>query len=139
MSSARRSAVRYLSRLCTFAGALGLLATAPAGAAEHLVPLEWTASGTFDRTVTVAPAKFVEVCGRLAVGDRISWRFEGNRPSDFNIHYHEGQAVRYPAKEQGSIRSEGTLEVASTQDYCWMWTNRSAAPLDLRVHLQRSK
>ena len=141
MSGARRprkEAGRRLAAAGALVGASALALPASASAAD-LVPIEWNAAGAFERSLTLAPAKFVEVCGRLAAGARIEWRFEASQPSDFNIHYPEGQAVRYPAKEEARMKSAGTLEAAREQDYCWMWSNRSARSLGLRVQLQRLK
>jgi hypothetical protein len=85
----------------------------------------------------VAPGKFAEVCGKLLRNDRVAWRFEASGPLDFNIHYHEGKAVRYPAREQAAAKSSGRLRAALDQDYCWMWTNRSGNPVELGLTLDR--
>jgi len=114
--------------------ASALLATATL-AQSQVVDLEWTAAGAFERQVSVAPGKFVELCGALAKGQSVKWTFEGAGPLDFNIHYHRGKDVIYPAQASGTARSEGTLVVDSAQEYCWMWTNKSAAAVDLKVKL----
>jgi hypothetical protein len=67
----------------------------------------------------------------------VAWRFEASGPLDFNIHYHEGQAVRYPAREDAAAGSSGTLQAALDQDYCWMWTNKARHPVSLRLALER--
>ena len=85
----------------------------------------------------MAPGKFVEACEKLPVGAKIAWRFESGAPLDFNIHYHEGQDVRFPARKDQVAASEGTLDVQRAQDYCWMWTNKGTAATPLKVTLKR--
>ncbi|MCB2021572.1 MAG: hypothetical protein KDG44_12300 [Burkholderiaceae bacterium] len=106
-------------------------------AQSQVIDLEWTAAGAFERQVSVAPGKFAELCGALAKGQSVKWTFEAAGPLDFNIHYHQGKDVIYPAQASGTARSEGTLVVDSAQDYCWMWTNKSAGAVGLKVKLSR--
>jgi hypothetical protein len=112
-----------------------IAALAPAMA--EVIDIDWGAQGRFERQVTVAPGKFAEVCGRLVRDDRVAWRFEASGPLDFNIHYHEGKAVRYPAREDAAAKSSGKLQAALDQDYCWMWTNKAGRPVNLRLALER--
>jgi hypothetical protein len=106
-------------------------------ARADLVDLVWTPAGSFERQLSVAPGKFAELCGALAEEQSVQWSFEASSALDFNIHYHQGEDVVYPARANGAARSNGTLTVDSAQGYCWMWTNKSAAPVTLQVRLQR--
>jgi hypothetical protein len=119
--------------------AIALTATAPAaGAAKgEILPLAWPADGSFSRSVSLAPGRFVEVCGPLPAQQAVQWRFEAEAPLDFNIHYHEGKAVHYPARQAGVAQAAGTLETRIAQDYCWMWTNPSGQAATLKLVLQR--
>ena len=85
----------------------------------------------------VASGKFSELCAKVGAGERVQWSFAADRPLDFNIHYHEGKDVHYPAKADGSKGSSGVLAVTQAQDYCWMWTNRNAAAAKVIVRLDR--
>lgn len=116
--------------------ASALLATATL-AQSQVIDLEWTPVGAFERQVSVAPGKFAELCGAFAKGQSVKWNFEASSALDFNIHYHQGKDVIYPARANGAARSEGALDVDSAQEYCWMWTNKSAAAVDLKVKLSR--
>ena len=113
-----------------------LLAAGPMALAE-VIDLVWTPAGSFERQLSVAPGKFAELCGALAKGQSVQWSYEAGGPLDFNIHYHQGKDVIYPARASAAARSEGTLAVDSAQEYCWMWTNKSGAPASLMVRLQR--
>jgi hypothetical protein len=81
--------------------------------------------------------KFAELCGKLAPGAKVRWQFDAPAPLNFNIHYHEGKDVRYPARDDGVPRLQGVLTVASPQDHCWMWTNKGSEPVSLSVQLVR--
>jgi hypothetical protein len=117
-------------------GAL-LLAAASGVARSAVVDIAWTASGRFEHTVSVAPGKFAEVCGPLESGQSVRWSFRADRPVDFNIHYHVGKDVRYPARHDAVRDAEGTLAIPDRQDYCWMWSNKAGTPAQLQVVLSK--
>jgi hypothetical protein len=126
----------YIGRMKTSPAlaAAALLVLAQLSAAE-MVPVQWDAAGRFGRELPVPPGKFVEVCEKLPEGDSVGWSFEAGGPLDFNIHFHEGKEVRFPARKAQVARGEGRLTAARKQDYCWMWTNKGAVPLTLRFQL----
>lgn len=113
-----------------------LLALSHAAVAE-IVAVQWDAGGQFSQAMPVAPGKFVEVCEKLAAGSKVSWSFEASAPVDFNIHYHEGKDVRYPARKAQVTRDEGTLAATPPQTYCWMWSNKGQAALTLQFKLAK--
>jgi hypothetical protein len=113
------------------------LALMPAATAAEVVDLDWGASGRFDRSLSVAPGKFAEVCGKLAQGTRVRWAFDADRPLEFNIHYHVGKDVVYPTQHDAVAKTSGELAAPLDQDYCWMWTNKSAGEAKLGVRLAR--
>jgi len=106
-------------------------ATADAG----LVDIAWSEQGEFQHQQAIDAGGFAEVCGALAEGERIGWAFEANGALDFNIHYHEGEEVRYPVKAANSKTLADTLLVAAAQTYCWMWTNQNDQPVQLSLQL----
>ena len=106
-------------------------------ARADIIDIAWNEQGRFERRVSVAPGKFAEVCGMLARGDSVAWRFEASGPLNFNIHYHEGKDVRYPERRDALAGASGRLQMALDQDYCWMWTNKSGQAVDLNVLLTR--
>ena len=114
-----------------------LLALTATGARAELVDISWDGSGHFETSMSVAPGKFAEVCGKLAKGQSIAWSFKADKPMNFNVHYHEGKQAVFPEKQEGVVQTQGTLEVGVDQHYCWMWTNKSDAPAQLRLSLQR--
>ena len=103
----------------------------------EIVDIEWTSDGRFVHRGAVAAGKFVEVCGKLPVGLKVGWEFETASPVDFNVHYHEGKAVIFPAQLSAVTHAKELLDVKSEQDYCWKWTNKASSPTTLVVALQR--
>ena len=115
-----------------------LLAALAAQAAQaEIVDIRWTGDGRFDHQATVAPAKFVELCGKLSNAQRVQWSFEAGAPLDFNIHYHVGKEVVYPAQLKAVATAQDSLTTTLEQDYCWMWTNKSKTTATLKIKLQR--
>ena len=97
----------------------------------------WDAAGRSEHRVTLPPGKVAEVCGKLAKGQAVAWSFKADRALDFNIHYHVGKDVVFPAKRDSSAGASGKLEVALDQDYCWMWTNKAGAAARFDLVLTR--
>lgn len=112
---------------------LGLVAIAGAAVQD----IRWSEAGVHAQTIEVAPAKFAEVCGPLKAGQRVAWSFEADGPLNFNIHYHEGEKVTYPARENAVSKRDGELKVELDQGYCWMWSNKGTQPVKLKLELQR--
>ena len=110
-----------------------VLVAAPAAAELVEVPLQ--PGQSMDRQFTAQPAKFVEVCSKLGKGQTLDWQFDASGPTDFNIHYHLGPQVVYPARQSAVTMSKGRLEVPLDQDYCWMWTNPGAGPVTIRARI----
>ena len=125
-ASARRTHCGHLR--CLAALAVAVIAI---DARAELVEIGWDKAGRFETADSVAPGKFAEVCGRLDKGQSVAWSFKGDRPLNFNIHYHEGKQVVFPSKQDAAVDAQGKLNVSLSQDYCWMWTNKT----DLRAKL----
>jgi hypothetical protein len=106
-------------------------------ASTHIVDIAWAPEGRFAHQAQIAAGKFVEVCGKLESGGIVRWSFTATAPVDFNIHYHLGKEAVFPAKKAQISAARDTLNVTVAQDYCWMWTNKGSAPLDLKVELAR--
>ena len=113
--------------------ATGILSSARA----DVVDIAWNTAGRFERSLNVAPAKFAEVCGKLPAGLKVRWDFEASAPVDFNVHYHVGKAVVFASKLTAIAAAKDVLDTKIDQDYCWMWSNKSASAATVTVMLQR--
>jgi hypothetical protein len=94
---------------------------ASAFAKEHIIEVKWAADESYRAALPIAKGKFKEACVDLKQGERIHWSFKADADTSFNIHFHEGEKVTYPAKKENVAADEGVLDVAVTQGYCWMW------------------
>ena len=117
---------------------LAALSMTVLSAQAEVVEIRWSGEGRFEHQATVAPAKFVELCGKLPAGMRVSWGFEAGAPLDFNIHYHAGKKVVFDTRLKAVANSSDTLLSKLEQDYCWMWTNESTLATTLSVDLHRN-
>jgi hypothetical protein len=115
-----------------------VLAAPGAPALASLIEIRWPGAGEARYVEPVAPGKFLELCGRLAPGQVISWSFESDGNTDFNIHYHVGKEVEYPEKAAAISRAKGELHVRVEQDYCWMWKNPGPAQVRVDARLKRA-
>ena len=106
-------------------------------AATHIVDIAWPPDGRFAHNAQIAAGKYVEVCGKLSVGEGVRWSFTASAPVDFNIHYHVGKEAVFPARQAQVSSGRDTLNVTVAQDYCWMWTNKTTASTKLSVTLRR--
>ena len=104
-------------------------------AQAEIVDVTWSADGAAAREFTVAPGKFAEWCTTLRRGDKVRWQFEAAQPVNFNVHYHVGKDIHFPARQDQVTRLQGTLEVAADQDYCWMWSSKRAGPVAVKAAL----
>lgn len=103
----------------------------------ELIDVTWDAQQQFSRNQEVAPTQFIELCGKLTAATTVAWQFEANEMLNFNVHYHEGKEVRFPAKQDGVAKLQGELKVERDQDYCWMWTNKGQRSATLSVTLKK--
>lgn len=118
--------------------ASGLSAFALSAAAQaEIIDVKWDARGQFERTQSIAPGKFVEICENLPKESVVTWYFSASAPLNFNIHFHQGKDVVFPEKQDGVSEREGTLIAPSKEDYCWMWSNKGAASASIRVRLAK--
>jgi hypothetical protein len=115
-------------------GAAGIL-----HAAETAVmsPIPWDAKGEFVEELQVPDQGVVEACEKLAAGTQVHWSYEANAPVDFNVHYHHGKKVKTPVRKDRIARADALFKAATAQEYCWMWSNKSGAPVQLSFQLQR--
>ena len=118
--------------------ALLLTLAIPVVAHADIVDIKWN-DAAFSHKASIAPKKFLEVCGKQKMGENIAWQFKGSAATDFNIHYHVGKDVSYPENRKSVASADGTLVASIDQDYCWMWSNRSGQPVDIEVNLKQAK
>ncbi len=118
-----------------------------AGSARLLVASDCSLSGCATPNLVDAPKivqghavasyQIHEECVALQPGERVEYRFESTEPVDFNIHYHEGNAVVMPLVREKSREDAGIYSVRIAQDYCLMWEAGAAgAMIDYRIRVR---
>ena len=127
-----------MTRVSQRAALLLGLGLATAGVHAEVADIQWTGDGASQHDFHVAAGKFAEWCGKLPRGTKVQWAFEASAPLNFNVHFHEGKDVRFPAKQDGTAKADGSLDVAVDQDYCWMWTNKSTAAVTVKASLRKA-
>ena len=86
----------------------------------------------YTKNPLIEPRKSYEACMWLSPGDRLYYKFTSSADLRFNIHYHEGNEVRYPVPVKLISFEEVVFEPESRNHYCLMWSN----PLKKRVELK---
>ncbi len=72
----------------------------------------------------------------LSPGDRLYYKFTSSADLRFNIHYHEGNEVRYPVPVKLISIEEAVFEPESRNHYCLMWNNPLKKRVELKLHYQ---
>jgi hypothetical protein len=79
--------------------------------------------------------KMHEECIDMKPGQTLQYGFEASAELDFNLHYHQGKDVSYPAKGNYSKYSN-TYTAQQMNAFCLMWTNKSGAQVTLQTTYQ---
>lgn len=84
----------------------------------------------------IAPAlDFVEVCTAVRAGRPIIWQFKADAPLTFNTHFHDNGDVQAPESMSSVSAAQGRISPKSDNEYCWLWSNRSARSIAVRMQL----
>ncbi len=94
-----------------------------------------------EREVTIIAGKIEEPCFAMALADRLEWEFSSDAPLDFNLHYHQEDAIFFPVDKKNLDQDQDVFIATGSRQYCMMWTNRGERPSGLRYRyrLYRSK
>jgi hypothetical protein len=98
--------------------------------------IKWV-NDAFEHSMKIAPGKVAEVCGDVFPERPIDWRFTSSESIEFNIHRHEKSDVIYHTRSFRTKEQTGNFKPAATYEWCWMWTNDSAANAEVRLQLRR--
>ncbi len=110
-----------------------------ASAYSHSEVVSWT-TATYSESHVVKPTKILEVCADVATKQSVAWKFTADGDVDFNVHRHAGpggKQVIYDIEATRVRERAGTLTHGAAYEWCWMWTNVSAADVKVIVELKR--
>ena len=85
----------------------------------------------------LAPGEHHDDCVRLALGDRVLFRFDAAPAAAFSVRYHSGEALVHPMIRSPTESDSGFFVAAETRTYCFEWIagTTSAEPTRLTYHL----
>lgn len=132
-SNSEITSLRFATVCVAIAAGMGLSASANAS----LVELKWDEQGRFQHRGEIKAGGILEVCGKLMLGTKIDWQYQSAKPLDFNIHFHESKKVSLPVKYQARDSAAEQFEVTQSQDYCWMWSNKTKEVVTLDLSLSQ--
>jgi hypothetical protein len=112
--------------------ALGLTVVASVAHGAEFASIK---DGKHSSTTTLAADKGFEVCGSISSGERYQWKFDATGIVDFNIHYHVKKRVETPVSMQRVRVASAVFEPTSKHEYCWMWENKSGAPVTITAEI----
>jgi hypothetical protein len=99
------------------------------------VSSDWMSSGKLKKSELLNTNSFHEECATLSPDQYLDYSFEATKPVHFNIHYHEGEDVRYPVSEENISTLKAAFVPESKQNYCLMWSNKQPEPVQLKYEL----
>jgi len=104
-----------------------------AGAAPAKQPNKAT---RVSKNITIAPEGVGQYCVDLEQSQVVRYRFEVERPVDFDIRTDRGGQVIYAVRQPGA-QAIAYIDFKPEQPayWCWTWTNRGLAPSKLRYTL----
>jgi hypothetical protein len=78
------------------------------------------------------PSDLFESCHLLNAGDEIHYSFRGSSVVLFDMHYHDGDNVKYLIPEHLAFKKNESFKARFTQHYCLAWTNSQTKPITIR-------
>ncbi|MCZ6831744.1 MAG: hypothetical protein O7F73_19555 [Gammaproteobacteria bacterium] len=92
--------------------------------------------GQLEREVNIEAGKIEEPCFAMALADRLEYEFSSDEALDFNLHYHQGNAIFFPVERKNIHQHEAVFVSTGSRKYCLMWSNRGENPVTLRYRYQ---
>lgn len=116
----------------TGGGTLALCFVLTGCAGDTLSPVSPNAA----RELPITPYATHEECVALAVGDRLDFVFTTTSPVDFDIRYHDGNAVLMPLVREKTMGFSAIYASSLAQRYCLAWeAGLAGALLDFRIQV----
>ena len=87
-------------------------------------------------SVTLKPSGMYEECFELGKGQKLHYKFDANRPVDFNVHFHAEDGIHNPVQQNDVTSYDGTIDpedkrfqAGDQESYCLMWENPDMRPV----------
>lgn len=93
---------------------------------------------TTKNSITLKPSSMHEECFVLEKQHKLVYKFDSDKPVNFNVHFHTENEIHYPVQQKGVTRHdgmidpEGSLFLSKAQKiYCLMWENPEMSATNL--------
>lgn len=86
-------------------------------------------------TLSVESFEFRELCFEITAEDELQYDFQSDQPVDFNIHYHDGLTIHFPAKLTGVTHHAGQFVSEKDQPYCLTCLNQGLAKTSIKCRV----
>jgi len=106
------------------------------GAQAEQLEINWQPDGRFGYESLLHGAAMTEICGPLDANAVVDWQMKSSTPIDFNVHYHQGEEVVYPTRQNGVSNLADRLAATTAETHCWMFTNTKTTPTVITLNLQ---
>jgi hypothetical protein len=84
----------------------------------------------------IAPFEIHEDCVQLVPGDRLDYRFDAQRPVNFQIYYKEGITFVAPVSREDVTEFSGVFNPPYARRYCLQWeAGQQGAIIEYRIRL----
>jgi len=89
-------------------------------------------------SVTLKPSGIHEECFELKKQQKLFYKFNSDKPVNFNVHFHTEKEIYYPVQQNGATQYDGIIDPEdkscqlNTQEYyCLMWENQEKSPVKI--------
>jgi hypothetical protein len=109
---------------------------APLATQAEQLEINWQPDGRFGYEALLRGAAMTEICGPLDANAVVDWQVKSSTPIDVNVHYHQGEEVVYPTRQNGVSKLNDRLTITTAETFCWMFTNPQSTPTVITLDLQ---
>lgn len=89
-------------------------------------------------SVTLKASGMHEECFELKKQQKLFYKFDSDKPINFNVHFHTENEIHYPVQQNGVTRHDGMIDLEdirfqlnTQKHYCLMWENPEMGPVSL--------
>lgn len=93
---------------------------------------------TMKESITIKGSGMYEECFELGKEQKLHYKFDANRPVDFNVHFHAEDDIHYPVQQSEITQYNGMIDpgedrfqAGDQESYCLMWENQDMRPVRL--------
>lgn len=89
-------------------------------------------------SATLKPSGMYEECFELKHQQKLFYKFNSDKPVNFNVHFHTENEIHYPVQQNGVTQHDGMIDsddksfqLNTLKHYCLMWENSETWQVNL--------